>query len=209
MKKSTVKLKDDEKVELMVVNKCPLKNIIKSDTLLKIINENVIMTNKIIIQVYQFIKLYLLKKYYNDEDFPILTQQFIMNVIKTITTRKDTRGKPPKEETIELLEELHNFYESDYKKTINENDILDNTKMNFILAYEAIDVVKNIENNISEHFVDRINKFVNITFGLKQQLYAIDKLKITKDEKKEKKKSKGVWIVDNSGIWSRATDSCP
>lgn len=188
MKKSTVKLKDDDKVELMVVNKCPLKNIIRHDNLLKSINENVIMTNKIIVQVYQFVKLYLLKKYYDNKEFPILTQQFIMNVIKTITIRKDTRGKPPKEETIELLEELHNFYESDYKKAINKKDILDNTKMNFILAYEAIDVVKNIENNISEHFVDRINKFVNITFGLKQKLYAIDKLKITKDDKKERKK---------------------
>ena len=183
-----VKIRNTEKLELMIINKCPLKNIIKNQQLLFDINDSVISINKIIIQLYQFLRLYLLNEYRNKRELPLIDINFIKNIIKTITKRQDTRGKPPGDETKILLEKLEMFYESDYKQCVIDEDVIDNTKMNFIMAYEAIDTVKNIENNISEHFIDYVNKFVNITFNVKDKLNKVDKLKISKEEKKTMKK---------------------
>jgi hypothetical protein len=188
MTKTKPEVKIKEKLELMVVNKCPLKNVIKNIQLQKDINEMCIKINKIIIQTYQFLKLYILSKYDNNNTIPKINKNFIMNIIKVITKRHDTRGKPSKNETKNVLNELTLFYKNDYKKCISDNDVIDSTKLNFVLAYEAIDVVKNIETHISEHFIDFVNKFVNVTFNIKEQLDEINKLKISKDEKKEKRK---------------------
>ncbi len=181
------KVKFKEKHELMIVNKTPLKNIIKSDKLLNKINDTVILINKIIIQACQFINLYLI--YLNDSklEFPDLNTKFIMAVVKTITIRDDTRGKPPSDETKILLEKLKLFYNQYYKQCIKEEDIMNDTKLNFIMAYEAIDIVKNIKNNITEHFQDYINKFVNQSFEIKSIIKDINSRDWDKDTKKEVK----------------------
>ena len=111
--KPNVKIKEDvnlieideitEKLELMITNKTPLKNIIKSVSLYEKINESVLLVNKIIIQTCQFINLYLIHLYENNKEFPKITTKFVMAVVKTITIRNDTRGKPPSEDTKELL----------------------------------------------------------------------------------------------------------
>jgi hypothetical protein len=56
------------------------------------------------------------------------------------------------------------------------------------MAYEAIDIVKNINNNISEHFIDYVNKFVNVSFKIKEKIKDITKNKdLTDVEKKQQK----------------------
>jgi hypothetical protein len=62
------------------------------------------------------------------------------------------------------LKELTLFYKNHYKSTCDEKEILYYDKMSYILAYEAIDMITNIENNIREHFIQHLNKFVNISF---------------------------------------------
>ena len=172
----------------MIVNKCPLKNICKDNSLIKKINKNVLIVNKVVIQTYQFLNLYLIDKYDKNEEFPEINDIFIKAIIKTITKRQDTRGKPPSENTKKLLEELKSFYNKEYKKCITDEDIQDDTKLNFIMAYETIDILTAIENNIKEHFFDYINKFVNLSLKLKSKIKEIknDK-KLNKDEKKEMK----------------------
>ncbi len=181
------KVKFKEKHELMIVNKTPLKNIIKSDKLLNKINDTVILINKITIQACQFINLYLIYLNDNKLDFPDLNTKFIMAVVKTITIRDDTRGKPPSDETKILLEKLKLFYNQYYKQCIKEEDIMNDTKLNFIMAYEAIDIVKNIKNNITEHFQDYVNKFVNQSFEIKSIIKDINSRDWDKDTKKEVK----------------------
>jgi len=105
--------------------------------------------------------------YDTNKDFPKIDNKFVMAVFKTITIRDDTRGKPPSEETKQLFIKLHDFYDKYYKQCIIESDIMNDTKLNFIMAYEAIDIVKNIKNNITEHFHDYVNKFVNQSFEVK------------------------------------------
>jgi hypothetical protein len=188
--KPKVKIKNEitEKLDLMIVTKCPLKNICKDNSLLNGINKQVLTVNKIVIQVYQFLNLYLIRKYDKGEDFPEINDIFIKAIIKTITKRQDTRGKPPSETTKQLLSELKQFYDTEYKKCIIGDDIQEDTKLNFIIAYEVIDIITNIENNIKEHFVDYVNKFVNNSFNSKSKIQEINNNKnLTKDEKKELK----------------------
>lgn len=185
--KPQVKIKNEnkEKLDLMIVNKCPLKNVCSDNKLIKKINEKVLVINKIVIQTYQFLNLYLIHKYDKNEVFPEINSIFIKSIIKTITKRQDTRGKPPSESTVLLLEELNNFYEKEYKKCIIDKDIQEDTKLNFIMAYEVIDILTNIENNIKEHFFDYLNKFVNNSLDIKAKIKEInDKKELDKNEKK-------------------------
>jgi len=193
--KPKVKIKDEnlteiddvnEKLEFMIVNKTPLKNIIKSDKLNDKINLTIQTVNKIVIQACQFINLYFIHLYDTNKDFPKIDTKFVMAVFKTITIRDDTRGKPPSEETKQLLIKLKEFYNQYYKKCIIESDIMNDTKLNFIMAYEAIDIVKNIKNNITEHFYDYVNKFVNQFFESKSLCdYANNKKEWSKEERKQ------------------------
>ena len=176
----------NKKLEFMIVNKTPLKNIIKSNELSDKINLTIQTVNKIVIQACQFINLYFIHLYDTNKDFQKIDTKFVMAVFKTITFRDDTRGKPPSEETKQLLIKLREFYNLHYKKCVVESDIMNDTKLNFIIAYEAIDIVKNIKNNITEHFHDYVNKFVNQFFESKSLCeYANNKKEWSKEQKKE------------------------
>jgi len=71
MKKTKPKVKqkksDAENFDYMKTNKDNLLNILKDDSILPIINELVLRTNKIVIHSYQFLKLYLLHLYENNK----------------------------------------------------------------------------------------------------------------------------------------------
>jgi hypothetical protein len=53
------------------------------------------------------------------------------------------------------------------------------------LAYEAIDMITNINNNIQEHFIDHLNKYVNIVFDVKKQRDEITKANKDKELRKQ------------------------
>ena len=56
------------------------------------INKLVIRCNDIVIQTYQFIRLYVLHKYHNKQELPIINKKFIEYCFKVQGTR-DNRGK--------------------------------------------------------------------------------------------------------------------
>jgi hypothetical protein len=189
MEKPKVKIKND-KPELMIVNKCPLIDIVKNNNIYNFIINTVPIINKIVTQIGQFLNLFLIDKYDNNNKFPYIDENFIKTIIKIITKRQDTRGKPPSENTKELMKELKTFYDNKYKICINDNDIQDDTKLNFIMAYEVIDIITGIENNIKEHFLDYINKFVNHSFKLKDKINEINKIKEIDTKTKKELKTK-------------------
>jgi hypothetical protein len=87
-----------------------------------------------------------------------------------------------------LLKNLYKFYNEHYITTIYDNEIIYYDKLSYILAYEAIDIEKNINNNIQEHFITHLNQFVNHSFNLKEQKDEIKKIK-DKEVRKERYKS--------------------
>ena len=184
-KKPKVKMK--ESFDFMKTNKDNIKNIIKEQSILPIINELVIRTNKIVIHANNFIKLYFLYLYKNKKQFPIIDKNFVSDVFKAITVRKCGQGGYTDDNMPEKLKTLVDFYKNYYSKTILKDEKMYYDKLSYILAYEAIDITTNVNNNIQEHFVQHLNKFVNISFNVKEKIDEINKKKLDKDEKKKKK----------------------
>ena len=171
MKKSKPKVKekkkDEENFDYMKTNKDNIKNIIRDDNILQLINDLTIRTNKIVIHAYQFLKLYLLHLYENNQPFPVLDKEYICDIFKVITKRKCNSGGYTEENMPNQLRMLTDFYNNHYSLTISNNEILYYDKLPYILAYEAIDMITNITNNIQENFIDHLNKYVNIVFDIK------------------------------------------
>jgi hypothetical protein len=179
---------DLEKFDYMKTIKNNINNVLKDKAVLPIINDLVIRTNKIVIHSCNFIKLYYIYLYENDLVFPSIDKNFICDVFKVITKRKDNRGATPEKDYSDLLKNLYKFYNEHYITTIYDNEIIYYDKLSYILAYEAIDIEKNINNNIQEHFITHLNQFVNHSFNLQEQKDEIKKIK-DKEVRKEKYKS--------------------
>jgi hypothetical protein len=179
MKKSKPKVKekknDEVNFDYMKTNKDNINNIIRNDTILPIINDLAIRTNKIVIHAYQFLKLYLLHLYENNQPFPILDKEYICDIFKVITKRRCNTGGYTEDKMPLQLRTLTEFYTKYYSSTIANNEILYYDKLPYILAYEAIDMFTNITNNIQLHFIDHLNKYVNIVFDIKSKRDEITK----------------------------------
>jgi hypothetical protein len=175
----------NETFDYMKTVKTNIANIISDESYLDIINNLVIRTNKIVIHACQFIKLYCIYLYDNNLDFPIINKQFISNVFKIITIRNDKRGSTPENEYSDEMKRIQRFYNDVYKLTIYDNETILYDKLSYILPYEAIDIEKNINTNIKEHFITHMRKFVNVSFNLQKQKDAIKQIKdkVIRDEK--------------------------
>jgi len=173
MKKSKPKVKekkkDEENFDYMKTNKDNIKNVLKNPNILPIINDLVNRTNKIVIHAYQFIKLYCIFLYENELKFPVIDKEFICDVFKVLTIRKCGSGGYTENNMPEQLQELTEFYREHYSNTISNNETIYYDKLSYILPYEAIDMITNINNNIQEHFIDHLNKYVNIVFNIKDK----------------------------------------
>ena len=187
-KKDDTSKEEFEKFDYMKTIKNNINNVLKDKAVLPIINDLVIRTNKIVIHSCNFIKLYCIYLYENDLEFPLIDKNFICDVFKVITKRKNNRGATPEKDYSVLLKNLYKFYNEHYITTIYDNEIIYYDKLSYILAYEAIDIEKNINNNIQEHFITHLNQFVNHSFNLKEQKDEIKKIK-DKEVRKESYKS--------------------
>ncbi len=96
MKKSKPKVKekkkDEENFDFMKTNKDNIKNVLKDNNINPIINELVSRTNKIVVHSYQFLKLYFIHLFHNNQPFPTLNKEFICDIFKVITKRKCNSG---------------------------------------------------------------------------------------------------------------------
>ena len=140
--------------------KIPLKTILLNrETIQPVINNLVFEMNDLVIHTYQFIRLYILYCYTNNNHLPELNDTFISYCIKTLGTR-DNRGKKCKD--TELLEILEEFYKTEYQPLLNhEKTNLKNTT--FLLPYLSTQIHTSLSNNIQEHFIQHFLRFINKT----------------------------------------------
>ena len=140
--------------------KIPLKTILLNrDTIQPVINHLVFEMNDLVIHTYQFIRLYVLHQYTNNQPLPIIDETFILYCIKTLGLR-DNRGKKGKD--AELLEVLDTFYKNEYQPLLNhEKTNLKNTT--FLLPYLATQIHTSLHNNFQEHFIQHFLRFINKT----------------------------------------------
>ena len=165
--------------------KTSLKSILKHPELNTTkINDVVIKAHKIVIHTLQFLKLYMLHHYEtNNHILPEIDKVLILNVMKVVCGEKHTNtGKPPKRETIELKDKLTAFYTEHYKP-YTQPEQLDYAYMSNVLSYLCEDIMTMYENNIQLHYVDYVERFVNVVWRKKMLVEKIRKIFPTKKEK--------------------------
>jgi transposase len=147
------------------------------------INDVVIKAHQIVIHTLQFLKLYMLHYYDTSRILPTMDKVLILNVMKIVCGEKHTNmGKPPKKETIELKEKLTNFYNKHYKP-YTQTEQLDYEYMSNVLSYLCEDIQTMYENNIQLHYVDYVERFVNVVWKKKM---IVEKIRIIFTTKKER-----------------------
>lgn len=143
--------------------KTSLKSIVKSDDYLQTINRIVFRMNKIVIHAYNFFKLFCLYLHHSDQTFPDINQYLIVMIIKTIC-KANTSGRKFANKNQKLREQLNAFYEEIYKPLMKETDDISYTNLTQMIEYEATIIITGLSNHIQEHFVDMINRIVNIYY---------------------------------------------
>lgn len=118
-----------------------------------------------------FMKLYLLDYFEKNNKLPEINKVFVNSCMK-ILCNKNAAGRPPNKEIKKLKDKLAIFYNSDYKPLIKDS-ILDYTHLNTVLDYLTIGIITMYENNIKLHYVEYIEKFVNIIWGKKETIVKI------------------------------------
>ena len=165
--------------------KTSLKSVLKHPELnTKIINDAVVKSNKIVIHTLQFLKLYLLDYYENNnQTLPIVSKELINNSMKVVCGEKtEKRGKPPNKETIEMKDKLTTFYNQHYLP-LTQNDPIDYAGLNTTLDYLKEDVITMYENNIQLHYVEYVERYVNVVWKKKLIVNKIRNLGKTKMER--------------------------
>ena len=178
-----IKKPPDKSLDFFKCIKVPLKHVLKNpDINLPKITNAVIKCNKIVINTLMFMKLYLLDYFNKNKKLPEIDKIFVNSCMK-ILCNENASGRPPKKEIKELKDKLTTFYNSDYKPLIKDTD-LDYTYLNTVLDYLTIGIITMYENNIKLHYVEYIERYVNIIWKKKD---TINKIKEdNKDEVKQK-----------------------
>jgi hypothetical protein len=102
---------------------------------------------------------------------PEINKVFVNSCMK-ILCNESASGRPPKKEIKELKDKLTAFYNSDYKPLIKDED-LDYTHLNTVLDYLTIGIITMYENNIKLHYVEYIERYVNIVWKKKETILKI------------------------------------
>ena len=124
-----------------------------------VITNLVFEMNDLMIHSYQFIRLYVLKCYNENQPLPEINEKFILYCIKTLGLR-DKRGKQSKD--TDLLETLQEFYDNEYQPLLNHKKTnLKNTT--FLLPYLATQLHTSLSNNTQERFIQHFLRFINKT----------------------------------------------
>ena len=171
--------------------KTSLKSILKHPEINTTkINDVVIKSHKIVIHTLQFLKLYLMHHYEtHNQSLPVIDKKLINTTMKVMCGEKDTnKGRPPNKDTLELKDKLTMFYKEHYQPYTQE-DKLDYTYMSNVLAYLTEDIITMYENNIQLHYVDYVERFVNVVWKKKMLTEKIRKLYKTKTERESRIRS--------------------
>ena len=156
----------DTSEQVYRIIKCPLKCVLKRyDTLHPIIEKVVMDMNEIVILSYQFIRMYLLNKFNNKQELPIINKQFVLDVIKTISSPNTKRGQKMKEDNIKNAtgkSDMKQFYNEEFSKLVSAKPSYSNKT--HILAITANEMITCINTNISTHFIKHLFRYINSLF---------------------------------------------
>ena len=115
-----------------------------------------------------FIKLYAIHCKDTDEPLPEMDRHFVMCVMKTIGVRPTTGiGRPPGDKTVAMMTTLKTFHDAHYAPLMTNETICLPTGLDNMLSYLADGLVTVFETNIKQHFVEYVERFVNVVMNKK------------------------------------------
>ena len=168
--------------------KVPIKHILKQPEIhLPKINNAVMKCHKIVVHTLMFMKLYLLDYYEKHKTLPVIDTKFINTIMKVVCGEKtEKRGKPASEITKQEKEKFIAFFEEHYLP-LTQNEELNYTNLNTVLDYLKLTVLTVYETNIKSHFVEYVERYVNVMW---KKQFLTQKIKskttLTKKEKETK-----------------------
>ncbi len=178
-----IKKPPDKSTDYFKCVKVPLIHVLKNPNInLPKINDAVIKCNKIVINTLMFMKLYLLNYFEKNNKLPQIDKIFVNSCMK-ILCNENTSGRPPKKEVQELKNKLFTFYNSDYKPLIKDTE-MDYIHLNTVLDYLTIGIITTYENNIKLHYIEYIERYVNVVWNKTETIEKIKKK--NKDVNKQK-----------------------
>jgi hypothetical protein len=160
--------------------KTSLKSILRDyETYQPILNDVVLRCNSIVTETYQFIRLYCLYKFHHKEPMPSLDEKFILYCIRA-TGSRDNRGKKAENET--LQKELEDFYTREFQPLLAHSEKHDLRNFTTLLPYLATQIHTGLHNNLKEHFITRLLRFINKTTSVYEE-------GLTKEEVKKERQA--------------------
>ena len=142
--------------------KTSLKSILKDyKDNYPIINDIVKDMNDIAIISYMFIRLYILYCYKNNKNIPDLNRRNITYFIKACGKKSNNGRKSNNDD--EFKNELNDFYDNEFKPLLNRKEKFDLTNKCFLIEYLSVQMATAYNNNIKEHFITRMRRFMNLT----------------------------------------------
>ena len=99
-----------------------LTKIIKNTNYIAPLFDVCFRTNKIVIQTYQFLRLWILEHYYNNINIPLITIDTIKMVFSVLTLN-NKGGNTPKGNNLIMLHNFTDFYNNKYKVLYNDDKI--------------------------------------------------------------------------------------
>lgn len=162
--------------------KIPLKNILNNPSYALLIP--VSSVNKLVIHVYQFLRLWILTKLENNIVVPQITEKIIVMSFK-VFLEQTHGGAPPLDD--ETYTNLQNFYNDEYKNLGYKLKKIVLPNVSSIIDYISTDILTNIENNIKFHYICHLKMYVNKYFTKEFENNEENK-KLNSDEKSKLRK---------------------
>jgi hypothetical protein len=162
-----------------------LRNILKHPEHQDVILETVMSAHRIVIHTLQFLKLYLLHHYDRTSALLMVDEVLILNIMKVLCEESivqegadavvKKQGRPPKAETVALKTALLAFHREHYKPTMTHGEALSYKNMNTVLSYLTTDLLTVFETNIKQHYVEYVERFINVVFMKKEKCASMSK----------------------------------
>jgi hypothetical protein len=161
--------------------KTSLKSVVKDPIVIEKLTDAAVLTNRIMTHTLQFMKLYFIHLYDHGRPLPTIDRPFVTSVMKVLCDASPS-GRPPKDETVRVKEELTRFYVEHYEAIMQ--DTLNYRRLNTVLDYMAIDVITMYENNIKQHYCQYVERFVNVSLQKRERIEAIKASEASAEQKK-------------------------
>lgn len=155
-----------------------LKSIIKRPATQQAILEAVSMSHRIMLHTSLFLKMYLINLYDEQKPLPKIDRSLCVNIMKVIceesqVTDKPKQGRRPNASTVVMKDGLRLFYKTYYEPTLETKEPLSYKNLNTMMDYGFDKIVTSYETNIKQHFVEHLERFINVIMKKKETLESI------------------------------------